>query len=218
MQLSKMVVLTAAGACLGFTQPSSSKLVLIPTESMADMNVPAPVLKSVPKSKEIVPDTSPIRPAILNLKPAGDPIYLEEEPGQDADAKWRTYKRPKVDLFSRDGNGAALQGYDVVSYQEAKPVMGTQDIASEFGGVVWRFATEEHRSMFEQDPQRYVPQFGGFCAYSVSKGYAATANPRVYSIEGGKLTLFFDGAVKTVWEQDRSSIQKATRNWTLLHR
>ena len=211
MRFSEMAILAAAGACLGFAQPSNSKLILVPSEPMADMIVPASVLKSNPKSQAVKPDATPVRPA-------SDPIYLEEEPGQDAAAEWRTYKKPKVDLFSKDGDGAAVQGYDVVSYQEGKPVKGTQDVASEFGGVVWRFATKEHQSMFEQDPRRYVPQFGGFCAYSVSKGYAATASPRAYSIEGGKLTLFFDGAVKAVWEQDRSAIQKANRNWPLLHR
>ena len=218
MHFSKMAILATAGACLGFAQPSNSKIVLVPSEPMADMKVPAPVLRSVPKSQVAKTGDSPVRQAILNLKPAGDPIYLEEETGQNAGAEWRTYKRPKVDPFSRDGDGMAIQGYDVVSYQEKKPIKGTKDLSLEFGGVVWLFATKEHQSMFKLEPQRYVPQFGGFCAYSVSKGYAATANPLAFSIEEGKLTLFFDGSVKRVWEQDRAAIQVANRNWPLLHR
>jgi hypothetical protein len=161
-----------------------------------------------------------VRAAILNLKPAGDPIYLVEDPatGSDKD-KWRTYQRPKVDRFSRNGEGVAIQGYDVVSYQEHRVEKGTKDFSADYGGLSWHFATADHRTLFLQDPQSFVPEYGGFCAYSVARGYPATADPRAYVVQDRKLYLFFDKVVQAVWEQDqRHFVSAADRYWPELHR
>src|SRR5262245_46322403 len=98
-----------------------------------------------------------VRPAVLNLKPAGDPISLVEDPaaGSDKD-KWRTYQRPKVERFSRDGEGIAIHGYDVVSYQEHHAEKGVKDFSADYGGLSWHFATSDHRDLFLQDPQSFV--------------------------------------------------------------
>ena len=163
---------------------------------------------------------SGVRPAILNLKPAGDPIYLVEETQPESEKdKWRTYQRPKVERFSRDGEGVALQGYDVLSYLEKVAEKGSKEFSVEYGGVTWYFATANHRDQFRQDPEDFLPQYGGFCAYSVGRGYPATADPRAFAVSGGKLYLFFDKAVQAVWEQEQKRlVSAANRYWPQLHR
>ena len=159
-----------------------------------------------------------VRPARLDIRPSGDPIYIVEDREWDGD-QWRTYRRPKVDPFSKDRDGIALKGYDVISFLEKAPEKGAKLHASEYGGVTWWFATEEHRRTFAAEPARFVPEYGGFCAYSAGRGVAASADPRVFAVSGGKLYLFFDPAVRTVWEQEQSvSIAKANQYWPKLHR
>ena len=193
-----------------------AKLVLLPSQPMVDVRINKPAAKSAAKSAASA-EEQPIRPAILKLRPAGDPIYFTEDKEQGADGEWLTRRRPKVEKFSKDGQGVAIQGYDVISYLENRPVKGTNEFRFEYGGVVWYFSKEENRNIFKQDAEKFVPQFGGFCAYAVSKGSAATANPRAYVMEGGKLFLFFDAASKTMWEQDKSAAVRAERIWPRLH-
>jgi hypothetical protein len=161
-----------------------------------------------------------VRPAILDLKPAGDPIYLVDEPRPDAGHdQWRTYRRPNVERFSRDGEGLAIQGYDVISYLSGHAEKGLKELSIEQDGTTWLFAAAGNHRLFAKDPRRYLPAYGGFCAYSIAKGYPATADPRVFTTAGGRLYLFFDQAVKTVWEQDHNRfIGKADQNWPRLHR
>ena len=218
--IQKPMLLFAVSIAVSSAQTEKSKLVLVPSAPMSEMTVPEAALRS--GVKVIQPEIEAtgnrtVRPAILQLKPAGDPIYLVEEPGQDQAAQWRTYQRPKVEQFSRNGEGVALQGYDVISYLERHPSKGNKKFVEKYGGVDWYFANEEHQNLFAQDPKRYVPKFGGFCAYSVSRGYAATANPEAYSIDDGNLFLFFNGAVKHVWDQNKEAGLKAERNWPKLH-
>jgi len=188
-------------------QPRGKPLVLVESDPLKDMRLP---------DRTDPPKTAPaVRPAILVLKPAGDPIYISEESPDN----WRTYQRPKVDAFSRNGEGIAIQGYDVVSYLENRPELGSANFSADYGGVQWRFASQEHRMEFLKDPSSYVPQYGGFCAYSIGRGYPATADPRAFASVDGKLYLFFDKAVRTVWEQERQRlVAAADRNWPRIHR
>ncbi len=155
---------------------------------------------------------APVREAILRLKPAGDPITFVEETAAD-----RTHRVPKVAAISRDGEGTALAGWDPVSYLNRKPERGRKHLTHTYSGVVWRFASEENRRRFVEDPEAYVPAYGGFCAYSIGRGYPVTSNPAVYAIESGRIVLFFDKAVQLVWEQDPGMTVKAARNWPRLH-
>ena len=184
--------------------------VLVPSEPIDTVERAA---RELAKQKPVA-----LTPRRLEIKPSGDPISIVEEREWTGD-EWRTYRRPKVEPFSRDVDGVALKGYDVISYLEKTDEKGSTVHSASFGGVTWWFASAEHRRIFIADPARFVPEYGGFCAYSVGRGAAATANPRVYSVTEGKLYLFFDVAVKTVWEQEQSgSIANAERNWPKLHR
>ena len=198
-------------------EPGGARLKLVePAEEMSQMRLPK---AAEPAAKKQVDG---VRPAILQLKPPSNPIYLEEAPapeGTDRD-KWRTYQRPKVDAISRDGMGAALQGYDVLSYlEDGSAERGSEKFTAEYGGVTWRFTTAEHRDRFRANPQAYQPEYGGFCAYSVGRGYPATADPKSFKVQDGKLYLFFNRAAQLVWEQDQRQLSAAAdRNWPRMHR
>ena len=76
-------------------------------------------------------------------------------------------------------NGVAINGTDPVAYfTMSKPVQGSADQAFNWNGVTWHFASDENRQMFERDPEKYVPQYGGHCAYAMSKGYIAPRCPK----------------------------------------
>jgi hypothetical protein len=111
--------------------------------------------------------------------------------------------------------GVALGGYDVVAYfEEGKAVKGSAAFAHPWQGVTWQFATEARRSAFAAAPERFAPQFGGYCAYGVSRGYAVDIDPDAWAIEGGKLYLNYSKSVQRTWNQDRAGyITKAEAQW-----
>jgi hypothetical protein len=111
--------------------------------------------------------------------------------------------------------GVAIQGYDVVAYfTDGKAVKGSPAIAAVANGVTWRFADAEHRDLFAAAPDRYLPQFGGYCAYGVSRGYAVDIDPEAFSVVDNKLYLNYSKSVQRTWNQDRATyIERATANW-----
>jgi hypothetical protein len=112
-------------------------------------------------------------------------------------------------------NGAALSGYDPVAYfTEKKATKGKPEIELEWAKVKWRFASEANRDAFRADPTRYAPQFGGYCAWAVSKDYTYRADPEAWSIVDGKLYVNYDAKVKEAWTKDLpNAIERANKNW-----
>ena len=111
---------------------------------------------------------------------------------------------PTVVLAQRvnnDRRGLAVKGYDVVAYfVDGRAVPGQEAFEHAVGGVRYRFASAANRDRFAQDPQRYAPQYGGFCAYAVSKGYTADTDPQAWRIVDGRLFLNYDRDVQKIWE------------------
>src|SRR5205085_9542520 len=66
----------------------------------------------------------------------------------------------------------------VAYFTESKPVKGDSDYSFEWNGAEWRFASAAHRDLFKADPVKYAPQYGGYCAWAVSRGYTAGIDPR----------------------------------------
>lgn len=112
-------------------------------------------------------------------------------------------------------NGVAINGYDPVSYfTDGKPVPGQAGITAEWKGATFRFASQAHRATFVADPGQYAPQYGGFCAYGLARGYKATTEPQAFTIVGGKLFLNYDDEVQQTWRADVAGyVKQADHNW-----
>ncbi|WP_193171224.1 YHS domain-containing (seleno)protein [Nisaea nitritireducens] len=109
----------------------------------------------------------------------------------------------------------AVNGYDPVAYfLEGRPVEGKADYTLDYMGAEWRFASAENREAFRQDPERYAPQYGGYCAWAVAQGSTAKGDPMNWRIVNGKLYLNYNADIQTRWERDISgNIQSADQNW-----
>ncbi len=111
--------------------------------------------------------------------------------------------------------GIAIDGTDPISYfDEGRPVAGSSDITHEWNGATWRFATVENRDRFASDPEAFAPQFGGYCAWAVSRGYTASTVPEAWTIHDGKLYLNFSKRIQRRWERDiPGNVAKGVANW-----
>jgi hypothetical protein len=112
-------------------------------------------------------------------------------------------------------DGLALSGYDAVAYfSQSKAVKGDPQFEYRWSGVRWRFATAAHRDTFARSPEKYAPQYGGYCAYAVSRNYTAPTDPEAWKLVDGKLYLNYSKTVRLLWEQELpEAIAKADRNW-----
>lgn len=113
----------------------------------------------------------------------------------------------------------AVSGYDTVAYfTEGKPVKGDSQWQTEYQGADWYFSSQQHLEMFKADPEKYAPQYGGYCAWAVSaKNDFASADPNYWAIVDGKLYLNYDRGVQEWWNDDRAGhIKQANANWVTL--
>ncbi len=111
--------------------------------------------------------------------------------------------------------GVAIKGYDPVAYfTDKRPVRGVPEFEFVWHGAKWRFASAAHREVFQQDPEKYAPRYGGYCAYAVSQGKTADIDPGAWTIFEGKLYLNLDKDVQRLWEKNMQEyIRKADKNW-----
>lgn len=109
----------------------------------------------------------------------------------------------------------ALRGYDAVAYfTDGKPVKGDAQFTHAWMGATWRFASAEHRDQFAAAPETYAPHFGGYCAWAVSQGYVADADPEAWDIVEGRLYVNYNKDVQKKWRAERAAlIGKAEQNW-----
>ena len=116
-----------------------------------------------------------------------------------------------VGIFNRN----AVSGYDPVAYfTEGKPVKGSKQFVAQYQGTSWQFSSAANRDAFLKNPSAYAPQFGGYCAWAVSKGYTAPSDPEAWKIVDGKLYLNYDKDVQEKWQKDiPGNIAKANKNW-----
>jgi hypothetical protein len=111
--------------------------------------------------------------------------------------------------------GMALSGYDAVAYfSQAKALEGSGEFEHRWNGARWRFASAANRDAFARSPEKYAPQYGGYCAYAVARDYTAPTDPEAWKVVEGKLYLNYDKAVRTLWEKELpDAISRADRNW-----
>ena len=125
-----------------------------------------------------------------------------------------------VDPVEKDSKGVAVKGYDVVAYfTDSRPVKGSPNFAQNWNGATWWFANADHRDQFRAAPQKFAPEYGGYCAYGVSQGHAVPIDPEAWKIIDGKLYLNYSKSVQKKWsEAIPKHIDEANRNWPTLHK
>jgi YHS domain-containing protein len=97
----------------------------------------------------------------------------------------------------------AINGYDTVAYfTDNKPVKGQDAYVQTWMGAKWRFASQAHLDLFKAAPEKYAPQFGGYCAYGVTQDHLVKVEPEQFTIRDGKLYLNYDAGVQAIWAKD----------------
>jgi YHS domain-containing protein len=115
--------------------------------------------------------------------------------------------------------GYAAEGYDVVAYFNNEAKEGSKKHSTTYDGVNYKFASEEHLNTFLEAPERYLPQYGGYCAYAVAlKSKKVSIDPETYEIRNGKLYLFYNAwgtNTLKLWNQEHPEelVQKGDKNW-----
>lgn len=105
--------------------------------------------------------------------------------------------------MSVDANDLAISGYDTVAYfTQNKPVKGSNQYTATYKNAIYQFASAENRDLFRNDPERYAPQFGGYCAMGVVLYKKLSVDPEAWYIEDGKLYLNLNKTVQNKWLSD----------------
>jgi YHS domain-containing protein len=106
-------------------------------------------------------------------------------------------------LWGYEPSGVAVRGYDTVAYfTQGKPTEGKEAFETEWRGAKWRFASQEHLDLFVTNPDKYAPQYGGYCAYGVAVGNLVKIEPDLWDIIDGKLYLNYDEDLQEKWRVD----------------
>ena len=121
-------------------------------------------------------------------------------------------------LLNLDKTGVAIQGYDPVAFfTDNKPVKGDPKFLTKRDGAIYFFASKEHKDLFLQTPAKYEPQFGGYCAYGVSRSRLVEIDVDAFQIVDGKLLLQYSKGVRDDFNEDaKANLAKANANWPVL--
>lgn len=99
----------------------------------------------------------------------------------------------KDPIYTAKRSNIALQGYDTVAYFTiGEPTKGSADFSTTYNGAEFRFVSEENLNLFLGDPQKYAPQYGGYCAWAVAQGKTAKGDARRWAVVDGKLYLNYN--------------------------
>ncbi len=122
-----------------------------------------------------------------------------------------------------DDNGLAIGGYDVVAYFSNTAIKGNTKITEKYNNVTYQFSSTENREAFKKNPEQYIPQFGGYCAWGIgAKDTKFPSNPETFDIVDGKLYLFFNGPAEggnfnamQLWNVETTTLKTAAhKNWS----
>lgn len=118
-------------------------------------------------------------------------------------------------LVNVDANGVALMGHDPVAFfTENKPVKGRPEVRSVYKGAIYQFASASNKSMFDKEPGKYEPQFGGFCGYAASINKVSPISVEYFEILDGRLVLQHNQKAWNLWHKDvHGNLAKADGNW-----
>ena len=128
-----------------------------------------------------------------------------------------SFAQSKSVNVDKDGYGA--NGYDLVSYFDGTPTEGSEELTVTHNDVKYKFSNKKNYNKFQEDPQKYLPEYGGWCAYAIGKSdNEIKVNPEAYILEDGKLYLFYKNIfvnTKKKWKKNKADLQKnADKNWS----
>lgn len=117
-----------------------------------------------------------------------------------------------------NANDLAIKGYDTVAYfTKGQPTKGSDQYAATYKNAIYHFSSAENRDLFRANPTKYAPQFGGFCAYGVTKGRKFDTDPTAWRVVDGKLYLNLNHDVQKIWVKDvPGNITTAINTWTTI--
>ena len=118
-------------------------------------------------------------------------------------------------IYTAIFSSVAAGGYDVTAYfTEEQPVKGKKAFQTEYKGVDWYFASQENLDEFKSDPEKYEPQYGGYCAYAVSQGSTASGDPLLWTVHEDKLYLNYNQDINDRWRAKiEEFIVDGDKNW-----
>ena len=118
-------------------------------------------------------------------------------------------------VYSGGPERAAVRGYDVVAYfTKNAPTKGVEKYSTSHLGATWFFSSPTNKALFIANPDKYMPQFGGYCAYAVAKNSSASIKPKYFTIYENKLYLNYSKSVHKKWIKDKDGyISSAKKNW-----
>lgn len=116
-------------------------------------------------------------------------------------------------IYSR--GSVAIKGYDTVAYfTKDSAIKGSETYSYDYLETTWHFESQEHLDLFVKNPEKYIPQYGGYCAYAVSKNTTASVKPEIFEIIDDKLYLNYSKSVQRRWLSDsKDYIKKADSQW-----
>jgi len=119
-------------------------------------------------------------------------------------------------IYTPTFSNVAIKGYDTVSYfTEKKAVKGNKQFTTKYKGADWHFSSATNLELFKANPEKYAPQYGGYCAYAVSQGYTAKIDPSQWTVLNDKLYLNYNKKINKQWTANRDNfIVDADKNWT----
>ena len=122
-------------------------------------------------------------------------------------------------IYTGTFSNTALKGYDSVSYFQGDgvPVKGLEQFETKWRGANWRFASKDNLEDFKASPEKYAPQYGGYCAWAAAHDSLAKGDPLVYTMVNGKLYLNYDQSINKSWQPRKEElIQKADKLYPAL--
>lgn len=127
-----------------------------------------------------------------------------------------TFLQVNAQIFATAGK--AINGYDPVAFfKSSKAVKGADSLSYQWKGVTWLFSDKENMNAFKESPEKYIPQYGGYCAYGTADGHQSPSQIDTWTIVDDKLYFNYNSKVKEMWAKDQKAlIMKADSNWLKL--
>lgn len=124
----------------------------------------------------------------------------------------------KTGLFKYRHGEIAINGYDTVAYfTQSTAVKGISTHTITWRGANWMFSSAKHQALFLQEPDRYAPQYGGYCAYGIAEGYLAKIDGNQWSIIDDKLYLNYSKKFLKRWQKNPNEyINRANERFDIL--